>query len=78
MGIAALMLSSGIFLVVAGIRDESVPTIIRAVISGKGLDPLDVPAVDPRTGTAMPPSIPGQVTTGGVLGNGIVGRSGRT
>lgn len=79
MGVAALMLTSGIFLVVAGIRNESVPAIIAAVVRGEGLGPLSVPVNtnDPRTGTPMPPNIPGQITIGGTIGSGDVGRSGR-
>lgn len=79
MGIAALMLTTGIFLVVAGIRDESVPALVASIIRGEGLGPLRVPVNtnDPRTGTPMPPNIPGQITTGGTIGTGDVGRSGR-
>lgn len=34
MSIAALMVTAGIFLLMAGIRDESVPSIIADVIKG--------------------------------------------
>lgn len=79
MGVAALMLTTGVFLVVAGIRNESVPTILASVIRGEpigGGKVLDV-TIDPRTGTPMPPVVPGQVTIGGTIGGGVVGRSGR-
>lgn len=81
MGIAAVMVTTGIFLVMAGIRNESVPAILAAVIRGESLSSVggEVPmnTVDPRTGTPMPPNIPGEITIGGTLGNGVVGRSGR-
>jgi hypothetical protein len=79
MGIAALMLASGIFLVMAGVRNESVPSILSSVIRGESLTSSETLATtnDPRTGTPMPPVVPGQVTIGGTIGGGVVGRSGR-
>lgn len=78
MGIAALMIAAGILLVQAGIRDESIPSIVAAVIRGEPLAPqVPVNTNDPRTGTPMPPNIPGQITVGGTIGTGDVGRSGR-
>lgn len=56
MGIAALMLTAGIFLVMAGIRDQSIPSIVADVIGGRvaGAGPASEPA------KAGPPGKPGR------------------
>lgn len=80
MGVAALMIATGIFLVVAGLKDESVPSILSSVIRGEPIGDIGMTLKttdDPRTGTPLPPIIPGQITTGGTIGDGVVGRSGR-
>jgi hypothetical protein len=88
MGLAAFMVASGIFLVMAAVRNESVPSILADVIRGTKLSPLGDgggakigdtldSTNDPRTGTPFPPVVPGTTTIGGTIGGGVVGRSGR-
>ena len=57
MSIAALMVTAGIFLLMAGIRDESVPSIIADVIkggstTGAGEGPAPSPAPAPLSPAA--------------------------
>lgn len=58
MSIAALMLTAGVFLVMAGIRDESVPAIIADVIGGKS-----------SPGAATPAPVANPLLPGPVVGN---------
>jgi hypothetical protein len=62
-GIAAVMVTAGIFILMAGIRNESVPSILASVIKGDPLAPAatvadDTPGGGDWQGTAPAPLSP--------------------